>query len=177
MKIISYSISFLFFWFTLLACRAEKSKDIKQTHEWSDGHSVDFNQEVNEREQIQIRLFLEHYKFLKMTLTDSGLRYMVYKKGEGDSLAKTGQFVYVRVKMELLDGTLCYETPKGETENFVLEKSEKESGIHEALCLMKKGDRAKLILPSYLGHGLLGDREKIPPQSILYVDLELIDIK
>jgi FKBP-type peptidyl-prolyl cis-trans isomerase len=102
---------------------------------------------------------------------------MIYKKGVGDSLAKTGQYVNVRVKMELLNGTMCYETPKDETENFVLEKSEKESGIHEALRLMKKGDKAKLILPSYLGHGLLGDQDKIPPQSILYIDLELVDLK
>ncbi len=61
--------------------------------------------------------------------------------------------------------------------DFVLEKSEKETGVHEALRYMKKGDRAKLILPSYLGHGLLGDRESIPPQSILYIDLELVEIK
>ena len=177
MKLISYTVLLIIFLFSLLSCRAEKSKETAETQNWSDGHSVDFNQEVNEREQIQIRLFLEHFKSLKMTLTDSGLRYMIYKSGEGESLAKTGQFVRIRVKMELLNGTLCYETPKGETDEFVLEKSEKESGIHEALSLMKKGDHAKLILPSYLGHGLLGDREKIPPQSILYVDLELVDIK
>jgi len=42
---------------------------------------------------------------------------------------------------------------------------------------MKVGDRAKAILPSHLGHGLLGDRQKIPPQSILYIDVELIDLK
>ncbi len=177
MKLISYTVLLIIFLFSLLSCRAEKSKETAETQNWSDGHSVDFNQEVNEREQIQIRLFLEHFKSLKMTLTDSGLRYMIYKSGERETLAKTGQFVRIRVKMELLNGTLCYETPKGETDEFVLEKSEKESGIQEALRLMKKGDHAKLILPSYLGHGLLGDRGKIPPQSILYVDLELVDIK
>jgi FKBP-type peptidyl-prolyl cis-trans isomerase len=177
MKLTSYSILCIIVLFSLLSCRAEKSKENIDTQSWSDDHSVDFNQEVNEREQIQIRLFLEHYKSLKMTLTESGLRYMIYKNGDGEVLAKTGQFVNVRMKMELLDGTICYETPAAETDKFVLEKSENESGIHEALRLMKKGDHSKLILPSYLGHGLLGDRDKIPPQSILYVDLELVDIK
>jgi FKBP-type peptidyl-prolyl cis-trans isomerase len=42
---------------------------------------------------------------------------------------------------------------------------------------MKKGDQAKLILPSYLAHGLLGDRQKIPPQSVLFIDLELVELK
>lgn len=177
MKRIFLYLSISAFLLICSSCRADKKNDNKGTQKWSDNHSVDFNQELNEREQIQIKLFLSHYRSLKMTLTDSGLRYMIYKKGEGNSLAKTGQFVYVRVKIELLNGTLCYETPKDETENFVLEKSEKESGIHEALRYMGKGDKAKLILPSYLGHGLLGDQNKIPPQSILYIDLELVELK
>jgi FKBP-type peptidyl-prolyl cis-trans isomerase len=112
-----------------------------------------------------------------MKTTDSGLRYMIYEKGEGDTLATSGQTVYTRLIIELLNGTVCHETPKGETENFVLEHSDKESGVHEALRFMKKGDRAKLILPSHLAHGLLGDRDKIPPQSILYIDLELVELK
>lgn len=161
----------------LVACRPEKPSQEVSKGNWSENHSVDFNQEINEREQIQIRLFLEHNKSLKMNLTDSGLRYMIFKNGDGQSVAKSGQTVYTRMKIELLNGTVCHETPKGETENFVLELSDKESGLHEALRFMKKGDHAKLILPSHLAHGLLGDRDKIPPQSILYIDLELVDLK
>ena len=163
--------------FIIFSCRPDKANQEIRTSEWSDNHSVDFNQEINEREQIQIRLFLEHNKSLRMKLTESGMRYMIYKNGDGESIAKSGQTVYTRLKVELLDGRICYETPKEETENFVLEHSDKESGVHEALRFMKKGDQAKLILPSHLAHGLLGDREKIPPQSILYIDLELVELK
>jgi FKBP-type peptidyl-prolyl cis-trans isomerase len=159
------------------SCRPEKLDQEKPKSSWSENHSVDFNREINEREQLQIRLFLEHNKSLKMNLTNSGLRYMIYKKGNNDSFAKSGQTVYARLKIELLNGTVCHETPKGETENFVLEHSDKESGVHEALRFMKKGEHAKLILPSHLAHGLLGDRDKIPPQSILYIDLELVELK
>lgn len=161
----------------IFSCRPEKTTQEKSKNDWSEDHSVDFNQEINEREQIQIRLFLEHFKSLKMKSTDSGLRYMIFKNGDGQSVAKSGQTVYTRLKIELLNGTVCHETPKGETENFVLEHGDKESGVHEALRYMKKGDRAKLILPSHLAHGLLGDRDKIPPQAILYIDLELVELK
>lgn len=170
-------ICYLFFVFFVFSCRPESSSSAKRNANWSDDHSVDFNQELNEREQIQIRLFLEHNKSLKMKLTNSGLRYMIYKNGEGESVAKSGQTIYSRLRVELLDGTVCHETPKDETENFVLEHNDKESGVHEALRLMKKGDKAKLLLPSYLAHGLLGDRDQIPPQSILYIDLELVELK
>lgn len=169
------SISFLIF--VIFACRPEKPAKELTKGNWSDNHSVDFNQELNEREQIQIRLFLEHNKSLKMKRTNSGLRYMIYKNGEGEMVARSGQTVYTRMRVELLNGTICHETPKDETENFVLEHSDKESGVHEALRFMKKGDRAKLILPSHLAHGLLGNRDQIPPQSILYIDLELVELK
>jgi len=39
---------------------------------------------------------------------------------------------------------------------------------------MKPGDKSKVIIPSYLGHGLLGDSKRIPPQSILLIDVELL---
>jgi len=172
-KFVSYFLLIL----VVFACRPEKSTNKPTSGNWSDDHSVDFNQELNEREQIQIRLFLEHNKYLKMKQTNSGLRYMIYKNGEGEMVARSGQTVYTRLRVELLNGTICHETPKEETENFVLEHSDKESGVHEALRFMKKGGHAKLILPSYLAHGLLGDREQIPPQSILYIDLELVELK
>lgn len=169
---------YFFLFISLIACRAEKTKD-STAKKWGTAHSVDFNQELNAREELKIKLFLAHHQELDMDSlqSESGLRFMRYCHGIGPDLAKVGQEAIVRVKIELLDGRVCYETAKGEIERVVIAKSEKETGIHEALQLMMKGDKAKLILPSYLGHGLLGDRMKIPPQSVLYIDLQLIDIK
>jgi FKBP-type peptidyl-prolyl cis-trans isomerase FkpA len=160
---------------SIFSCRGERK--VYKEDQWSKEHSVDFNQEVNEREQLQINLFLAHHYYLNMNETYSGLRYMIFQKSKDNELAKEGQMATIRVRVELLDGRICDETPIGKTEMMVIGKSNKESGIHEALKLMRKGERAKLILPSYLGHGLLGDRTKIPPQSVLYIDLELIDLK
>ena len=172
-------IRFLFFLFSiaLLSCRAEKVKD-STSKKWGTAHSVDFNQELNSREELKINLFLAHHRELKSlaTKSESGLRFMKYCVGSGEVVAQQGQEAIVRVKIELLDGSLCYETAKDEVERVIIAKSEKETGIHEALQLMRKGDKAKIILPSYLGHGLLGDRMKIPPQSVLYIDIQLIDL-
>jgi FKBP-type peptidyl-prolyl cis-trans isomerase len=113
-----------------------------------------------------------------MQQTESGLRYMIYEKGaQNQALAKDGQQALVRLKIGLLDGTICYQTKPEEIERITIARSEKESGIHEALLCMRIGDKAKLILPSYLGHGLLGDRIKIPPQSILYIDIQLLALQ
>ena len=172
--------SFTYFFILILivlSCRQEKKPIVEEKSKWSKGHSVNFNQELVIREQMQIKLFLDHQKSLKMKLTNSGLRYMIYKNGVGKELAKNGQLATIKIKMSLLDGTICYETIDNEYEYFGIEKSEKEFGIHELVKYMKVGDKAKAILPSHLAHGLLGDRENIPPQSILYLDVELIDLK
>ncbi len=42
---------------------------------------------------------------------------------------------------------------------------------------MTIGDRAKLIVPSHIGHGLVGDMDKIPPLNTLVIDIYLIGIQ
>jgi FKBP-type peptidyl-prolyl cis-trans isomerase len=165
-------ISFIF-----SACRREKDKE-QAGQKWSSQHSVDFNQELSVRENLKINTFLAHYTELQMQETNSGLRFMIYDKAAPNTpLAKDGQQALVQLKISLLDGTICYQTKPEEIERITIAHSEKESGIHEALQMLRIGDKAKLILPSYLGHGLLGDRMKIPPQSILYIDIQLIDLQ
>jgi len=170
--VVALAVSLLF-----SACRREEAKG-QSRQKWSSRHSVDFNRELSVRENLKINTFLAHYTQLKMQQTPSGLRYMIYQKGaQTQSLAKDGQQALVRLSIGLLDGTQCYQTNPDQIERITIAHSEKESGVHEALQFMRKGDKAKLILPSYLGHGLLGDRSKIPPQSILYIDIQLIDLQ
>ena len=174
---ISYLRALFVLIFALYACRRE-GPTTEPKQKWNNASSVDFNQELSIRENIKIETFLAHYTDLKMTQSASGLRYFIYHQDQPNSQrAKEGQQAIVKLKIGLLDGTTCYQTPELEVERIVIAHSEKESGIHEALMLLGRGDKAKLILPSYLGHGLLGDRMKIPPQSILYIDIQLIDLQ
>ena len=170
-------LSFLLISALLIACRPENQKKVEEKKDWGKEHSVDFNQELNAREQLEISAFLRHHNYLKMDTTSSGLRYMIYNKTKGDKV-KMGNEVSVNVKIERLDGTICYQTDTiSGKESIMIGKSDVESGIQEGIRLMRLGEKAKFILPSYLGHGLLGDRYTIPPQAILYVDVKLLEIK
>ena len=102
------------------ACRREKASD--QTRpEWSSAESVDFNRELSVRENLKINTFLAHYTHLKMQQTESGLRYMIYEKGaQNQALAKDGQQALVRLKIGLLDGTICYQTKPEEIERITI---------------------------------------------------------
>jgi len=162
--------------FVLFSCNEKKPIPINN-NDWSKERSVDFNQEINEREVIQIALFLDHHTEYKMSQTETGLRYMIYKDSIGNVNPAIGQQVYLSLKISLLDGTQCYASEELEDEVFLVDKSDKESGLNEAVKLLSIGDKAKLILPSHLAHGLLGDFDKIPPQSILLIDVQLNNIK
>ena len=165
----------------ICSCRNEESNEkapLEDTDKsWSNEHSVDFNQEVHNREEIDIKIYLEHHKELRMTETNTGLRYQIVRKGSEDQpLAKEGDFVSVDLKIRLLSGKVCYDTDSLPDE-FVCGKSDRESGLQEALKMMRVDDYARLILPSYMAHGLLGNSENIPPQSVLVVDVELLNFQ
>jgi hypothetical protein len=84
-----------------------------------------------------------------MTLTESGLRYMIYKQGPAGELAKTGQTASIRVRVETLDRVVRYETEKETVEAFAIDKSEKETGevaYLKAIIASRNGESVDVIL-------------------------------
>lgn len=163
-----------FIWLALLlftSCGEEKGDENKMI-EWDQKKSTELNKTLAMEEEIQIDLFLEQHKDWKMIKTGSGLRYYIYEQGEGP-LAQVGQEAQVEFEITLLDGTECYKTGSDEYDVFKIDRAEVESGVHEGVKKMRQGDRAKLIIPSHLAHGLIGDMNKIPPLTPIVVDLHL----
>lgn len=174
MRLFSLSILSLLL---LFSCAEEVEK--KPEVNWSNKHSIDLSKEITIQEEIDIKLFLEMHKDWEMTITGSGLQYYIYEHGDIDTsyTPLPGNVARIEYKITMLDGTLCYKTEDDEYENFKVDRSEIESGVQEGIKKMTIGDRAKLIIPSHLGHGLLGDRNKIPPLTPLVIDIYLTGIK
>ncbi|GAB5418626.1 MAG: hypothetical protein Crog4KO_03830 [Crocinitomicaceae bacterium] len=160
----------------LVACGEEEEKPVVQPMNWNTQKSGDFNKSLSKKEAADIQLYLEMRPDWKMTETGSGLQYWIYKEGDGESPAPE-DFAEIEYEISLLTGEVCYKTESDEYEEVRVDHSEIESGIQEALKVMQVGDEAKLIVPSHLGHGLLGDFDKIPPLRSLVIDLKLIGIK
>ena len=126
-----------------------------------------------ESEQIDVYVNRLKLNFIK---TGTGLRYVIYQSGLGTIFPKEDSKVAINYSVTLLDGTACYST-EGIPEELIVGKSYAESGLQEALTYMKEGDKAKVIIPSHLAHGLAGDLKKIPYKSTIVYDLELVDVK
>jgi FKBP-type peptidyl-prolyl cis-trans isomerase len=165
----------------LISCRnsdnvEDKSSDLSKS-EWSDELSIDFNQEIHIREELDIQIYLEHHKDLKMSKTESGLRYIIAPGSFGNTKpALEGEIVTLDIKTMLLNtGEICHQTDSIPL-RFVLGQSDVPSGLQEGVKLMRVMDKARFILPSYLGGGLLG-QDFIPPQAVLIIDAVLLNIE
>lgn len=126
-----------------------------------------------ERDEINQYIKQHHYP---METTATGIHYWIYAHGKGD-LVKVGQYVQIAYTISLLDGTVCYNSKQNGPREFCVGKDDIESGIHEAIQLMRPGDKALFILPSYLAHGIAGDEDKIPPGAVLIYDITLLKVQ
>lgn len=136
--------------------------------------AVAFNHQIVQSEMQEIDDYILRYHW-DMNKTQTGLRYMVYRTGNGAS-PKQGDIVEIRYKVNLLNGDLVYKSDSITPLNFEIGKRRVVSGLEEGILLMKKGDRAKLIVPSHLAFSLLGDMAKIPARAVLVCDVELCSI-
>ena len=167
---------FVFSMLVMLVSCSEELEEPPKDINWSKTDSSTLGKNIAENEEIKIRLFLEMHKDWELTKTGTGLRYYVYEKGDGPS-PKRKQTAEIEYVVSLLDGTECYRTESDEYEELLVDQSDVETGVQEAIKLLHVGDRAKLIIPSHIGHGLLGDQNKIPPLTTLVVDIYLMGIK
>jgi FKBP-type peptidyl-prolyl cis-trans isomerase FkpA len=137
--------------------------------------TADYWKEYSREESIRIDMFVERHKW-SVIESGTGLRYLIFEKGDGE-MAKPGMVATVEFEIRLLDAdtTLCYVSE--EPVKFLIEQDNVESGLHEGITYMRVGDRAMLILPHYLAHGLIGDEENIPPMSTVIYNIKLLAVE
>lgn len=110
-------------------------------------------------------------------VTDSGLRYIEIEEGSGPA-PQTGEVVAVHYRGTLDDGSEFDNSyDRGEPIQFALGRGMVIPGWDEGIALMKKGGKAKLVIPPDLAYGEQGaGGGLIPPSATLTFEVELVDI-
>ena len=185
MKLTGFEILTGIDWFVMLlilcitcfpSCQEGTNEVQSKDHLEMTGDSlVKYNHEVVVAESQEIEDFILRYHW-KMKTTQTGLRWMIYKAGKGDVM-RQGDTACIKYTVSLINGDVIYRTGPQEQFDFVTGKARVPNGLEEAILFMKTGDCAKLILPSHLAFGLLGDQNKIKNRAILVYDVELYRIK
>ncbi len=108
--------------------------------------------------------------------TTSGLQYILVEEGHGEQPEK-GHILVVHYSAYLSDGTLFDSSVKrGEPMRFVLGAGQVLEGLDIGFSLLRKGSKARLIIPSYLAYGDEGEGP-VPPDETVVFDVELIDFE
>jgi peptidylprolyl isomerase len=114
----------------------------------------------------------------KEITTASGLKYVDLVEGTGAS-PKLGQSVSVKYTGTLVNGTKFDSSDDhgGQPYTFKIGSASVIKGWDEGLMTMKVGGKRRLTVPPNLGYGPMGSPPKIPGNSTLMFDVELVDVK
>jgi FKBP-type peptidyl-prolyl cis-trans isomerase len=123
-------------------------------------------EEVTVPEDQQIETYITAKKLVVTEKTATGLRY-VRTLTSGGAAVKVGQSI------KLLNDTQ-FDTGNF---SFVLGTGGVIQGFTEGIGKMKVGEKATIIFPSTLGYGATGSGSKIPGNSPLVFDIEVVTAK
>jgi len=133
------------------------------------------NRQLVEEDAKEIEAFAGRNGW-ELKTTESGLWYMIYQNGPGEK-AVTGKIATLEYTLSLLDSTICYSSEQLGPKVFRLGQGGVESGLEEGVLLMRVGDKARMIMPPHLAHGLTGDGYCIPRRAIILYDVKLTVIQ
>lgn len=133
---------------------------------------IEANKLLAKKETDDMDAYARQHK-MNFINTDFGIRYFVYAPSvKGDSIRDKSE-ITMDFTVSLLDGTECYSSAEKGPKTFIVGMEDIESGVHKVVKFLKKGDKAIVLIPSHLAHGLLGDMNKIPAQMPIVYDIQI----
>ncbi len=158
----------------LVACKSNpKRYSAKEKKEFKE-NLVKANKGLVKKDQDEIADYISRRGW-NMKKSETGLWFEILKQGNGKKAA-VGMVAQLRYEVKLLDGTLCYSSDSLGIKKFKIGQGGVESGLEEAVLLLKCGDYARFVMPPHLAYGLIGDENKIPPRSTIVYNVELLKL-
>lgn len=132
-------------------------------------------EQAKKEEEIQNKI---NSMYDNLSETESGLKYTITEENPDGEQPESGDTVSVHYEGRLLDGTVFDSSFKRDKPiEFPLGQRRVIAGWDEGISLLKKGEKATLVIPPDLGYGPRGAGGVIPPNAYLVFDVELVDIK
>ncbi len=159
----------------LLGCKHDDKRLTRRDLSVATNKLARINRVLVDQDRTLIEGYIKRHNLEGLKESGTGLFYLVWGEPKGD-LVQTGNIVEYSYQITLLDGTLCYKSEKDSPKTFRVGLGGVESGLEQAVLLMRKGQKGKFILPPHLAYGLLGDEKMIPSRSIIVYDIEMLNV-
>jgi FKBP-type peptidyl-prolyl cis-trans isomerase FkpA len=131
--------------------------------------------EAKESLESGLKFLEENAKKEGVQVTESGIQYSVITEGEGEKPTATDT-VKVHYKGTFLNGeTFDSSYDRGEPAVFPLNRVIR--GWTEGVQLMSVGSKFKFTIPSDFAYGPNGNPPRIPGNSVLQFEIELLEIR
>jgi FKBP-type peptidyl-prolyl cis-trans isomerase len=114
--------------------------------------------------------------------TASGIYVIMQKPGAGPAIQKT-QYVEINLTVASIDGKKIFSTmDNGQPITFEYGQPFDTKGFDEAIGMMKNGSKATVVVPSAMGFGETGRKDRsgadiIQPYSPVVYDIEILSVK
>jgi len=132
-----------------------------------------YNEEDHANFDDKIQKYIKNQKLIGFEKSESGLYYKIIAEGNGDYIKLTDEVTF-NYEGRLLNGSIFDGEHKKNPISFHM--NELIQGWKEGMMYLKPGGKIKMIVPPYLGYGDY-ELDKIPPHSILYFEIEVINVK
>jgi len=160
--------------FTIKLISIMKKADFEKQQQEMMKQYTEMVEKFKKDEPDKIKKYIDSNK-IKVKPTSTGLYFIEIKKGTGPK-AEKGDTVSVSYTGKLVDGTTFDASPADKPIKFPIGTGAVIPGWEEGIGMMKKGGKAKLIIPSSLAYAEKGAGQIIPPYTPLVFEVELIDI-
>jgi len=138
-------------------------------------HSAESVESLKLKEKELLKTYLESNRITTQPLA-SGLYFVEIAAGAGKKI-DTGSVVKMHFILSLSNGTQVFSSyDRGEPLQMTYGKPFDTPGFDQGIGMMKKGGKAKLIVPSEIAFGSAGRGSVVPPYSTLIYDVEVIDV-
>ena len=173
----SFNFHIIFIFFLFFSCKNYQVPIQNIQNNAIDSLSIDLNKTIIKKEErlIDSIINVSNVPFLRDT---TGIRLFmntpICKLNcpiDGDYVLLEYNCVILNDVNNILDDSLL------DTLSFKIGYSKQMKGLNYAIKLLNIGDKAKIIIPSYLGFGMSGYGKSVPPYSTLLLNVKLLNIE
>ncbi|MDC1492930.1 gliding motility-associated peptidyl-prolyl isomerase GldI [Flavobacteriaceae bacterium] len=162
---------------TLISCNNYEARyPVNYTDNRKDDNSIVVNRIIIDQNE-KIDIYISKNKENNYINSKKGFWYFYKKKN--DSLFESTQFgdlVTYNYSVEDLNNDMIYDAKSIGDQSYIMGKQEIISGLREALQVLKNGETATFIFPSYKAYGIYGDLNKISPNTPIICTIKVKSI-